>query len=246
MLQSKQDLADFCLRQNGAPVINVEVDDDQLTDCIDLAIQYYNEYHFDGVERDYVKYQISQDDVTNGYLTLPDPVYSVVRVINPSTVFNSTETLYNFQYQIMQGEMTRIIGSSGVSYMYSVMNYMGHLDFVLRKEKMFRFNRRMNRAYIDVAWGVEVKVGDWLILEVYKAVDPETYTEVYNDMWLKRYTTALVKKQWGINTSKYEGMTLPGGLTYNGKYILEQALADIKALEDEALNSGAPLGMFVG
>ena len=182
----------------------------------------------------------------NQYLTLPDPVYSVLRVMNPSTIFNSTETLYNFQYQIMQGEMTRIVGSSGASYMYSVLNYMSNLDFILRKEKIFRFHRRMNRVHIDTSWGVELTEGKWVVLEVYKAVDPEAYTEVYNDMWLKRYSTALVKKQWGTNLKKFSGMTLPGGITYNGQTIYDEAVETIKDLELEATNTSAPLGIFIG
>jgi hypothetical protein len=246
MLQSKQDLADFCLRQNGAPVVNIEVDEEQLTDCLDLAVQYYQEYHFEGIERDYVKYQLSPTDMSNQYLSLPDPVFSVTKVLNPSTIFNSTETLYNFQYQIMQGEMTRIIGSGGVNYMYGVLNYMSNLDFVLRKEKIFRFHRRINRVYLDTNWGVDIKQGDWVVLEVYKAVDPEVATEVYNDPWLKKYATALVKRMWGTNLKKFTGMTLPGGITYNGQQIYDEAVETIEKLETEATNTSAPLSIFVG
>ena len=245
-ISSKSDLADFCLRQLGAPVINIEIDDEQLTDNIDLAIEYYQTYHFDGIERDYVKYQISQTDITNRYLTLPDSVFSVLKVLNPSTIFNSSDTLFNFQYQIMQNEMQNIIGSGGVGYMYSVMQYMSHMDFILRKEKMFRFNRRMNQIYIDVNWGTEIKENDWIVIEVYRALDPEVYTEVYNDMWLKKYATALIKKNWGSNLKKYTGMTLPGGLTYNGQQIYDEAIQEIEKLELDATNNSAPLGIFTG
>jgi hypothetical protein len=245
-LQSKQDLADYCLRANGAPVVNIEIDDEQLTDCLDLAVQYYQEYHFEGIERDYVKYQLTADDMVNQYLTLPDPIFSVLRVLNQSTVFNSTETLYNFQYQIMQNEMQNIIGSGGVNYMYSVMNYLQHMDFILRKEKIFRFNRRMNKIFLDVNWGVEIKEGEWVVLEVYRATDPEVYSEVYNDMWLKKYAAAVVKKMWGTNLKKFSGMTLPGGIQYNGQQIYDEAVREIEALENEATNNSAPLGIFTG
>lgn len=242
---SKQDLADFTLRQLGAPVVNIEIDDEQLTDCLELAIEYYQTYHYDGIERDYIAYQITADDVTNKYVTLPDSVFSVIRLLPQTSVFNSSDSLFNFQYQIMQNEMTRIVGNGGVSYYYSVMSYLAHMNFVINKEHMIRFNRRMNRVYID-SGSINLGEGAWVVFEVYRALDPETYTEVYNDMWLKKYATALVKKMWGTNLKKFSGMTLPGGIQYNGQTVFDEAVQEIEKLELEATNNSAPLSIFVG
>lgn len=246
MIQSKQDLADFCLRQLGAPVIEIEIDDEQLTDNIELAVQYYHEQHFDGIDRDYVKVQVTAQDISNRYFDLPEPIFSVLRVVNTANVIQGSELLFNVQYQIMMHEMQHITSSGGVGYLYTTMNYLTHLDFILRKEKTFRFNRRMNRIYLDINWVQDVKEGDWLVFEVYKAIDPETYTDVYNDRWLKRYATALIKRQWGSNLKKYSGMTLPGGITYNGQTIYDEAVVDIEKLEQEAIDAGPPLGFMIG
>lgn len=309
MLYSKQDLADFCLRSLGAPIINIEVDDAQLSDKIELAIQFYQENHFDGVERDFVLTKIvpteiqlldatgfvvgdtvtagtksakvvsvsgnsiftdkasggvfvTTDLLTNGtvsseatmvnlgqldlgYFELPDQVFSVLRVIPTTSVMNSSELLFDFQYQLMYNEMQRITSSGGIQYFVGTMNYMAHLDFILKKEKTFRFNRRMNKVFVDSEWG-KAKLGDTFAFEVYMALDPETYTEVYNDMWLKKYATALIKQQWGQNLKKYSGMSLPGGITYNGQQIYNEATEEIDKLEQQALDSGAPLGLYVG
>lgn len=244
MIQSKQELADYALRANGAPVVNIEVDDEQLSDCVENALQFYAEEHYDGIERDYIKVQVTYLDLENKYITLPDSVFSVIRVVNTASIFTSSDYLFDMKYQVMAGEISKL-GSGGVSNLYQTFGYLQHMDYVLRREKTFRFNRRMNRIYLDINWD-EIKEDQYLIFEVYIAVDPESYTEVYNDRWLKAYTAALVKRQWGTNLSKYSGMKLPGDITYNGETIYNQAITEIEKLEDEARAAGAPLGMLVG
>lgn len=310
MISSKQDLADFCLRQNGAPVVNIEIDDEQLNDAIELSIQYFNEQHFEGIERDYIKVQITPTkitltsatgfvvnqnvqfstgstkiisisgndiyvdkvsgalpavgmSITNGvdtttitavtlgpmdsrYFELPDSVFSVLKVLNTANMFNSSELLFNFQYQLMYNEVQRITSSGGIQYFVGTMNYLAHLDFFLKKEKTFRFNRKIGKIFLDINWDIDVKMFDYLVFEVYMALDPEVYTKVYNDRWLKKYATAMVKKQWGTNTKKFSGMSLPGGVTYNGQQIFDEAVQELQALEEEAIDQGAPLGMFIG
>ena len=307
---SAQSIAEYALRQLGAPVVNIEVDDEQLTDCLDLAIQYYQEAHYDGVERDYIACPITRtkltvvssvgfavDDVvttsqggaatiisitgnvietsanqgikfeatqtlTNGaassvisslvlgvvdtgYIELPDSIFSVVKVLKTPHTTSSQNMFFDVQYQIMAGQIHNL-NAQGISYLYGTLSYLAELDYMFQKQKPFRFNRRMNRLYVDISWGADIREGEFLCLEVYRSLDPEVYTEVYNDRWLKKYFTALVKKQWGTNLSKYDGMTLPGGVVMNGKYILEQAMTEIATLEAEALDSGAPLNFVMG
>jgi hypothetical protein len=313
MITTRQDLANFCLRQLGGGVVNIEVSNEQLEDAIELAIQYYNEYHFDGIERDFVKHKVTATtllvaDATNfevnqvitgqtslatatilekngntltigkmsgdthlsnteviqnanldsttittvtegtmdlGYIDMPDPIVSVVKVINLTNVLTSTDYMFNAQYQMMLSEIQNIAAAQ-TQYLYGVMNYMSHLDFILRKEKTFRFNRRQNKVFLDINWAGDVKIGDYLVIEVYKALDDTTYGEMLNDVWLKKYATAQVKKVWGSNLRKYTGMTLPGGLTYNGQQIYDEAVAEIKELEQEATNNSAPLFFEIG
>lgn len=245
-VDSAQSCVEFCLRQLGAPVINIEVDDEQLTDCLDMAVQFYHEQHYDGVERDYVKVEITSYDMDQGYIELDDTsIFSVLRVLKKATTANSSNMFFNLEYQLLAGEM-RNITSNGISYYNSVKNYLAELDFMFQREKSFRFNRRMNRLYLDVNWGSDLSEGDNLVFEVYRSVDPESFPEVYNDRWFKKYLTALIKKQWGTNLSKYDGLSLPGGVTMNGKYVLEQAMGEIEKLEQEALDTGAPLGFMIG
>lgn len=307
-IQSRQDLVDYALRQLGGGVVNIEITPEQLEDAVTDAVQYYQEYHFDGIERDYIKYQIKPtaltvadstgfaigDIITTaeggnavvmnisanliytnknlgnvfrttqvisnglvtetilsvklgeldlGYIELPENIFSVLRVVNTEGILNSPDILFNVQYQIVSNEIRNITAGSA-NYLYSTMNYLGHLDFILRKEKSFRFNRRINRIFFDQSW--EAFVGAWFVFEVYFTLDPEVYNEVYNDRWLKRYVTAKIKRLWGANLSKYGNMTLPGGITYSGQQKYDEAMQELAELELEASGSGAPLMMAIG
>jgi len=184
-------------------------------------------------------------DIDNGWITAADNIVGVTKILNITTVLGSADYMFNVQYQIMMSEM-QALTKSGVSSFWQTMNYLGHLDFIMKKEQNFTFHRRMNRLFLEVAWGTDIKVGQIVVAEIYRAVDAESYPEIYDDIWVKRYVTALLKKQWGMNLSKYTGLQLPGGLTYNGRQIYDDAVADIKVLEDEALYSSAPLDFFVG
>lgn len=313
MITNRQDLAEFALRQLGGGVVNVEISDDQIDDAVELAIQYYQEYHFDGIERDYIKHKvtattmvvanasnfvigdyitgqtsgciaqiididsntiaiskmkgenqfvaaeviknsrldettitsISKGTMDLGYVVVDDSVVGVKKVINLTNILTSSDYMFNAQYQMMLSEIQNIAAAQ-TQYLYGVLNYMGHLDFILRKEKSFRFNRRQNKIFLDIQWDADVRVSDYLVIEVYKALDDATYGEILNDMWLKKYTTALFKRQWGTNLKKYGGMTLPGGLTYSGKDIYDEAIVEIEKLEQEARENSAPLFFEVG
>lgn len=314
-IHTRQQLADFALRQLGAPVINIEVDASQIEDAIELAIQHYHEYHFDGIVRDfmvhqitgtqitvnnatgmksgdiltsldglttkatiasvsgnvltinhqigYVKFAVNQQvktsssigpvtiseivlgDIDNGWVAAGDNIVGVTRILNITNVLGSSDFMFNMQYQIMMTEL-QALTKAGASMYWQTMNYLGHLDFIMKKEKNYTFNRRMNRLYLEIAWGTDIIPGDFVVAEVYRAIDEAAYPEVYDDIWLKRYVSALLKKQWGTNLLKYKGMQLPGGMTYNGQEIFDAAMDDIQKLENEALYSTSPLDFMVG
>jgi hypothetical protein len=314
-INSRQDLIDYALRRLGGGVINIEVSADQLDDRVQDALDYYHEYHFDGIERDFLVRKItgtkitvpstvgfsvgnkvsvaskgiyaqiieingnviniskiigppsivfaagdtmtsdaggsvvitsvSLGDVDKGYIPADEGIMSVIRVLNLSGVFTSGDYLFNSQYQIMMNEMQNIT-SGGTQYLYGMLNYLGNLDFILKKEKDFRFNRRMGKLFLDINWTTDIAIGDYVAVEVYRAIDDDTYSEILNDRWLKEYTTALIKTQWGENLSKYTGLVLPGGLQYDGKAIKQEGMAEVEKLRIEAISSGAPLAFIVG
>lgn len=322
MVSDRQSLAAFCLRQLGGGVINIEISDDQIEDCIQQSIQYYQEYHYDGIERDYVSlvinptvltltsaagfavgntvttpngasalvtavdllnnkistakntgttFAISQT-ITNGtvtttigtpaisvvlgqmdlnYFTLDNSIYNVIKIINTSSLMGGRSgDLFGLQYQLLAPEVINMVKGGagtggGIGYFYGLMKYLGDLDFVLSKQKSFRFNRRMNKLFLDISWDTELAIGDHVVAEVYRAVDPDIYTEVYDDMWLRKYTTALFKRMWGSNLKKYSGVELPGGITYNGQKIFEEAIIEIAELEKQ-LENLQPLLFMVG
>lgn len=311
MIANRQDLADYCLRQLGGGVVNIEVSTDQLEDAVEDAITYFQEFHPDGIEEAYVPHKITAtvltvasstgfsvgdlitggtsgtrtritavdtnkltitrmvptpyvatETITNGistttitslvtgtidkhYIDLPDPVIAVQKVVNLSSILSSTDYMFSAQYQVMLSEIQNLAAGS-TKYLYSTMSYLAHLDFILRKEKTFRFNRRTNKVFLDINWDTEAPVGDYLVIQVYKALDDDMYSEMLNDIWLKRYTTALIKKTWGANLKKYQGMQLPGGLTYNGQQIYNEAIQEIKDLEAEVITLMSPPGFLVG
>jgi len=188
---------------------------------------------------------ITLGDIDNQYVTVDEHVVSVTRILNVSSIMGGGDYMFDLNYQIMMSEL-QALTKSGVSQFYQTLNYLGHLDFILKKEKNFEFHRRTNRLYLEISWSNDVKVDDIVVAEVYKEIDPTTFPEVYDDIWIKRYFTALVKKQWGQNLSKYDGMQLPGGITYSGKQLVIDAGFEIEKLEDEAINSSAPLGFQIG
>ena len=187
---------------------------------------------------------VNMGSIDNKYFPTDETIVGVKKILNVSNVISSTETLFNVNYQIMMSEIKNLT-SAGTSYLYSAMTYLGNLDYIMKTEKDFRFNRRMGKLYLDINWDT-IAIGDYMVAEVYRYVDDAVYKRVLNDIWLKKYATALLKRQWGQNLSKFDGMTLPGNIQYNGKYILEQAMTEIQALEDEAINSSAPLEFLMG
>lgn len=225
---SREQLKDWCLRQLGFPVIEINVDDDQVDDRIDEAFQYFRDFHFDGVERWYLKHQITQENKDNGYIPITDNIIGVNRIF-PITSSNATINMFDLRYQLRLHELYDFTSTSYVNYVMT-MQHIRTLDMLFSGEQPVRFNRHTNKLYIDMNWA-QSNVGEWVVVEGFIVIDPETYTDVYNDRMLKRLATALIKRQWGANMSKFSGMQLPGGIQLNGQQIYNDAVAEIKEIE---------------
>jgi len=228
---TRQGLKDYCLRRLGAPVIEINVDDDQVEDRIDDAFQFYREYHYDAVELVYLKHQFTTEDITNQYISVPDSVVGVSRILPFSNKSDGTN-IFSVRYQILLNDLYSLM-STNIIYYYQVKQELELINQVLVGIKPIRFNRHMNRLYMDMDWTADAVPGDFIIVECYRILDPETYRDVYNDMFLKRYCTALIKRQWGENLKKFNGVQLPGGVTINADQIYQDALTDITQIESE-------------
>jgi len=255
---TRQGLIDYCLRQLGAPVLEINVDDDQIDDLVDDALQYFNERHYDGVEKMYLKYKITQDDIDRGkatppsgtgvtgttatgnafsntwyensnYINVPDSVIGVEKIFKFDTS-SISGGMFSIKYQLFLNDLYYFNSVELLQYSMT-KTYLEDIDFLLTPDKQIRFNKRQDRLYLDIDWGSQSK-DEYIVLECYRALDPETFTQVYNDSFMKLYLTALIKRQWGRNLSKFRGVKLPGGLELNGGEILQQAeseLADIRS-----------------
>lgn len=242
---SRADFKKYCLRRLGAPVIEINVDDDQVEDRIDDALKYYWDYHFDGSEKQYYKYgPVTQTDRDNKYITLPENIIGAVRIF-PIGQSLSTNNLFNIRYQIALNDLYDLTATTMVPY-YMAMQHIQFLEQMLVGDQPIRFNRHMNRLYIDMDWG-RVNNGEYIVVEAYQIVDPETYSNVWNDRWLQRYATAMIKQQWGSNLTKFTEIKMPGGMTFNGNKIYNDAIEEIKQLEDEMVNSySLPVADMIG
>ena len=263
---SRQELRDYCLRQLGAPVLEINLDDDQIDDAIDDALQYFRERHFNGAEKMYLKHEFTDDDVTRfttanetvttsapdaatwenrkNYLEIPEHVFGISKVYGISSNFvrNSLFGLNN-QYYLMDlfsytsGTGLAFGGVDMVNY-YMVKQHFETIDMIINTGSLvqFRFNTRQDRLYIDIDPN-RVTKDQWLLIECYRALDPSTFTGVFNDLFVKKYATALMKRSWGQNLIKFNGVTLPGGVSMNGRQLYEDALGEIAALMEDSIST---------
>ena len=317
-IATRQELKQYCLRELGAPVIEINVDDDQLEDRIDQALDFFKLYHYDGIEQMYMKQKIRASEVyvtsggeqfgleeiitgqTSGatakvtneiartntdtmilvrdvegvfvagetivgtgshtavlddpayqlneydlrYVDVPDYVWGITKILNIGMA-TSSKNLFDLQYQLRLNDLYDLTSTS-IIYYKTVMNHLDLLDFELNGPVPFRFNRLQSRLYIDMKWKTDIRFGQYIIIQGYRALDPTTWELVWNENWLKRYTTALFKKQWGANMKKFGGLQLPGGVTLNGQETYDEGVNDIKDLEAELMTKSAPLDFFIG
>ena len=232
---SRDQLKEHCLRRLGKPVVDINVDDEQVEDRVDEALLYYRDYHFDGTERVYLKQQVTAEDKTNGYFTLDNSIIGVTSVFDIGDAIQSSN-LFNIRYQIHLNDLFDFSSTTYVPYV-TAMRHVEQLEEIFVGKKPIRFNRHINRLHIDMDWDDDVKTGNFVIIDAYKITDPEVYSDVWADRWLLTYTTALIKRQWGENLKKFEGLQMPGGLTFNGQKIWEESTEEIRRLEEEMINS---------
>jgi hypothetical protein len=231
---SRNEFKEYCLRALGKPVIEINVDDDQVEDRIDQALSYYWDYHFDGSEKVYYKKAIDSTDVANKYITLPENIIGAVNIFPIGQALN-TNNLFNIRYQIALNDLYTLTSVSMVPYYMSIQGIQ-FLEQLLVGQQPLRYNRHTNKLYIDMDWNI-MNIGDFIIVEAYQVLDPVVYTNAWSDRWLAQYTQTLIKQQWGNNLKKFDGMKMPGGLTFNGQRIYEEATTDRAMLEKEMITS---------
>lgn len=242
---TRQGLIDYCLRQLGAPVVEINVDDQQVEDRIDEAIEYYRQYHYDGIEKVYLKHQITQQDITNTYIPVPDAIYGISRVFPVASGTSTSKSIFDLQYQLRLNDLYDLTSTS-VMYYTQVMGHLALLDLTLNGHPIYRFNRLTNKLHIEASWVDEMEVGNYILVECYRALDPADTPKFYNEMWLKHYATALIKKQWATNMKKFSGLQLPGGVTIDGQALYEEAIGEIKDLEEDLISKQGPLDWYMG
>ena len=253
---NRQQLKDYILRTLGAPVVEINVDDQQLEDRLDDALQFFAEYHFDGVERRYYRYQITEDDMARaaadplngGYIPLDGVDPNIISIISLYQFSEMSSNLFDVRYQMALNDFYGIRSGSATMAHYDITKrHLSLIQQLLDPEKMIRFSRVTNRLYIDMNWEEDVSAGSWLVFECYATINPEEFLEIYNDRLLKKYATALVKRQWGMNLSKFENIQLPGGLNFNGSQIYEQANTEVEKIEEEMqLRYELPIDFMTG
>jgi len=245
---TRQGLIDYCLRSLGDPVIEINIDPDQMEDRVDEALQYYQEFHSDATLKTYMKHLVTAADVTNEYITLASDITYVSKLF-PIRGGSITKDFFDIKYQLHLNDIANLQTYMGdLAYYEQMQQYLSLIDMKLNGTPQVQFSRRENRLYVfgDFA-DKDIEEGDYLVAEVYKILDPDVNTSIYNDRWMKEYTTAIFKRQWGQNLIKFEGMQLPGGVTLNGRQIYDDAQLDIDRLR-EAIRSEheMPADFFVG
>lgn len=247
---TREELIDYCMRRLGFPVIEINVDDEQIEDRIDDALQFYRDYHSDATFLTYVTHELTQQDIDNKYISLNDAVLFVKRIFPLNDAANrAADPLFNVNYQLrlsdyLNGNLTT---GSMLDYTLSQQNIsLVNMQLNGLSDKI-RFNRHMNEIHLDIDWDSDVEVGYKVIIEAMVLIDPTTYPDVYDDRFLKEYATALIKQQWGMNLLKFEGMQMPGGVTFNGRQIFDDATTEIATLRERMqLENEMPPDFFCG
>lgn len=246
---SRDGLIEYCLRRLGEPVIEVNVDPDQLEDRVDEAFEFFQEFHSDATLRTYHTHLVTATDVSNTYIDIPTDIDIVSRLFPISGSINNSADMFSVKYQMMLNDIADLQNFMGdLAYYTQMQQYLATIDMKLNGHPQVQFSRHQHRLYIHGEFGnKDIQADDYIVMEVYRIINPDTFTSVYNDKFIKSYTTALFKRQWGQNLIKFEGMQLPGGVTLNGRQIYEDAMQDIQNLEENMrLEHEMPPDFFVG
>jgi hypothetical protein len=260
---SRKELVDYCLRKLGAPVLEINVAEEQLDDLVDDALQYFNERHFDGVEKMFMKYKLTKEDIERGrskggnydrdieittassnigtaeweensnYIPVPDSVIGIERIfkLDNRTISGN---LFNVNYQLFLNDIYWFSSTEMLNY-YVTKRYLEDIDWIVNPQRQIRFNKRQGRLYIDTSWDT-FNPDDYILIECYRILDPNDFTKVYNDSFLKMYLTSLIKKQWGQNLIKFQGVKLPGGIELNGRQIYDDSLKELEQIRERMLS----------
>ena len=246
---TRDELIEYCKRRLGDPVLEINVDDDQVEDRVDEALQYYQEFHSDATVKTYLKHLVTATDVSNGYIPISSDVIFLSRLFPIASSFSYSHNFFDIKYQMMLNDIADMQNFAGdLAYYEQLQQYLSVLDMTLNGTPQVTFSRRQGRLYVHGDFeDKDIKEDDYIIAEAYQIIDPNTHTSVYNDMWLKDYTTALIKEQWGMNLIKFEGMQLPGGVTINGRQLFDDARQEIESLRERIrLEHEMPADFFVG
>lgn len=223
----------YCLKRLGSPVIDINVSEDQIEDRIDDALLYYQDYHYDATERVLYRHQVTDADKTNRYITMPQGIIGVSDLL-PLNNTGRSSGLFNLEYQIRLNDLYHMASTPLLPF-YVVQLQLANLQQMFNGKQPIRYNRHVNKLYVDMDWDTKVATGDYIVIDCHQIADPDTYPDVWADRWLARYATALIKRQWGQNLSKFDGLQLPGGVTFNGEKLFDDAAAEIQLLEDEMI-----------
>lgn len=242
---NRKEFIEYILRKIGAPVIQINVSEEQVEDRVDEAVDFWRDYHYNGSQLVYLKHQVTQQDKDQGYIKLPEQLLGISKIFDFDTSISMGTGIFNVNYQFVLNNLTDITG-------YSIQNYwmtMSHISFLqewLVGKPMVRYNKHVNRLYIDTdssSWNV----GSYIIIEAYDIIDPDAYSDVWSDRWLQNYASVLVREQWGLNLTKFTNMQLVGGVSFNGEQILAEARAEREKMEEEAIRALQPLTYnFIG
>ena len=266
---SRVDLINYCKRQLGAPVLEINVADEQIDDLVDDALQLFHERDYDGTIQTFLKYKITQADIDRGrarggdnpvgivttsatssidgqtvtfsyeensnYIQVPPQVLGITKIFRFDGSNTVTNNMFSVKYQMFLNDIY-YFGSTEILTYAMTKRYLEDMDFALNTEKQIRFNMRQDRLYLDIDWG-SVKVDDFLVIDCYRLIDPNDFTRVYNDSFLKRYLTALIKRQWGQNLIKFQGVKLPGGIELNGRQIYDDAEKELDKIKEVMSNT---------
>jgi len=266
---SRTELINYCKRQLGAPVLEINVADEQIDDLVDDALQYFHERHFDGVTQTFLKYKVTQDDIDRGqgrgssnpigivtttastnidgsavtfsyeensnYLQVPPHVIGISKIFHFDGSNTTTNNMFSVKYQLFLNDIY-YFGSTEILTYAMTKRYLEDIDFALTTQKQIRFNQRQDRLYLDIDWG-SVTADDYIVIDCYRLLDPNDYARVYNDSFVKRYLTALIKRQWGQNLIKFQGVKLPGGVELNGRQIYDDAERELDKIKEVMSNT---------
>ena len=252
---TKAELKEYALRRLGKPVLEINVSDDQCDDAIDYTLQKFQQFHYDGAERVYLKHKVTQDDIdraaaandtqttstagndnwleSNTYLEIPQHILSVEGIF--SFTDKGTANIFDIRYQMRLNDLYDFTSTQFYHY-YMIQQHLGTIDFLLEGIKPTRYQATQDRLYLDMDWTTDVTLDSYILIKCWRALDPTTWTEIYDNMWVKDYTAAKIKKQWGQNMTKFQNVQMPGGVTLNGEMIYNDAVQELKDLDEQLRN----------